>query len=830
MSAVGRPSSAAGARRLSLRTLTGRPDVCWLAAVFALAFGLRLVFALAVSRVQLVWDAAAYWGETQTIRASACGAFAYCDPGPTPGGGLAHAVDTVLFSKNGLLPLIDGAVLSVLPNTVDTALVLFAMLDALACVMIAIIVLRLGGPLWVAVLGAVFAAIYVPGIVGDGSFLQQPLIRFALTAAVCAYACALTTVRHRRLFVWLGTAALVLVAFSSQTTRPLFWAVSTAVIVIAASRVETREIASMQLRATAFVAVGLYVGALLVATFWPEHSFFEAFTNIGLGLSTGGTAVGQVTVLSFPHFWPTDAWPFFADANATESLFADVRSAPVNFAAGTAYGMYANWRFPDLLYFQKFGLGTTGQIVQHVLLVVTGFAGVAWLLGQAGPRRLVGTTVLVTVALISVLAGMVSVEPRRVGALVPLLALGTACFVWSVARRRSWGRFELAGAMALVICVVAWLLPAPRSLFSPEAGFALTVVFRVVASAAAGAWLLADWRRRWDGFSVAAPAALGAALLAVVAFGQLRDGDWRASDTAVISPIHQQVDGLALHANLEPWLVADFGTAADATASSIYVNGKLVKPAGAAMRRWQVDGGLLGWAPYADLKNMGVEDEPRTWLATPLNADVLSGSRATIEVRPPEGGATIARDYAPNAASYDGPSLDPFFGGFSLWRWIWNGEDPRISYHQDLGARYSSGGSDGRYRLYISEQPFGAKTNMLQGATVAPASPATTGCPNGQRYATTADARPGNPWLCLDSDGGIAYFDSAGGRLGASDPKVLARQAPRGTVIDRVDSRAGSVELVSGGGPLLIANVYSRNHELEYSLGFHYPAALPSYA
>jgi hypothetical protein len=56
------------------------------------------------------------------------------------------------------------------------------------------------------------------------------------------------------------------------------------------------------------------------------------------------------------------------------------------------------------------------------------------------------------------------------------------------------------------------------------------------------------------------------------------------------------------------------------------------------------------------------------------------------------------------------------------------------------------------------------------------------------------------------------------------------RQAPRGTVVDRVRSSAGTVELVSGGGPLLIANLRSPSGALLYSLGFSYPAVLPSYA
>jgi hypothetical protein len=37
------------------------------------------------------------------------------------------------------------------------------------------------------------------------------------------------------------------------------------------------------------------------------------------------------------------------------------------------------------------------------------------------------------------------------------------------------------------------------------------------------------------------------------------------------------------------------------------------------------------------------------------------------------------------------------------------------------------------------------------------------------------------------------------------------------------------VELVSGGGPLFVANVYTPSGGLEYSLGFAYPAVLPTY-
>jgi hypothetical protein len=831
VSALGRPYAPGRPRWLAL---AGRPEVRWLSAAFALALGLRLIFALAVSRVQLVWDAASYWSQTQQIRATGCYALGYCDPGSSPAGGVAHAVDTVFFSKNGLLPLLDGVALSVLPNTVTSALVLFAILDALACVMIAVIVLRLGGPLWAAVLAAVLAGVYVPGIIGDGSFLQQPLIRFGLTATAFGYACALTSERHRRAWVIAGTCALAVVAFSSQTTRPLMWAVAAAVIAIAASSRATRDIARMQLQASVVLGVLVVAGMVLIAVIWPAHSLADAVTNVGLGLSTSGTATGQVTVLSFPHFWPTDAWPFFADSNTTGTLFGDFAGDPVRFVGRLLYGTYANWRYPDLLYFQEFGLGRGGQVLQHLLLVIPGFAGLAWLIGQSGRRRLVGAVVLVIALLISLLAGLVSVEPRRVGALVPLLALGAACFVWSLSGRRAWGRRELLGGAALTACALAWLVSLPALLsvlpLAPVAGHLVLVLARTAAVVAAATWLLLDWRRRWDGFAIVPPAALGAALVLLVLGSELSQGDWRAWSTTIREPVRQQVDGLRLSPGLQPWLAADFGSPRDAAAAAIYVDGRLVKPAGQPMRRWQADGEMLRWPPYEDLARMGAAERPRTWMAIPLDRETLSGGRATIEVRPPRGGIALAGDYAPNgSSSYDGPALDPFFGGLSLWRWIWNGREPRIPVAQDLGARYTSSRDDGRYRLYISQQPFGSRTNVLQGTAATPVTASTAACPGGTRYATTADGEPGNPWLCQQTGGGLTYHLADGTAVGTSTAAALAKHAPRGSVVDRVTSSKGSVELVSGGGPLLIANLRSPGGELLYSLGFSYPAVLPTY-
>ena len=815
---------------------------------FGLALTLRLVFSLAVSRITVVWDAAAYWAEAQGIRASICHSLLYCPAGGGPHAGVGHTVDTVVFSKDGVLPLLQAIVLSVFPNTVTTVLVGFAVLDALACVMIAGVVVRLGGPLWAGVLAAAVEAVYVPGIIGDGSVLQQPLIRFGLVATVWSYAHAFTSDHRRHRFVVVGTVSLAVVGFTSESTRPMLWIVPTTVIALAASQPATRPVARMQLRASVIVAGGLLLTAVLIATLSSTHTFADALTNLGLGLSTSGTAVGQVTVLSFAHFWPSDAWPFFVDANATNSLAGDFARAPGSFIKLLAYSTYMNWRNPDYLYFQDFVLGARGQRLEHVSLIVPGFGGLAWLLGQMGSRRLVGAVVMLVTVVMSVIAGAVSVEPRRVGALMPLLVLGSACFAWSLARGRKWGVFELAGASALLFAVATWLssLPTVLDLFplSPGAGHWLLISARIVSAALVCIWVLLDWRRRWEGFSVAIPGLMGAALLMFVAVGEVMTSDWRAWTTTVRLPVRQEIAGLRTNPHLHPWLIADFATAKDAEAAEIRVNGRVVKARGVPMRRWQVDGSLLGWQPYSTLEQMTGGKVPHTWRALPLASPEVSGSRLTVEIRPPSGGTAISGDYVDaDPREYVGPAMDPWFAGLSIWRWLWNARDPRIPMSHALDGRYSSsllvdrawrsgdlstafGRTSGRYRIYVTQQAFGPRTNVL--VSPSPGGVPAARCKKGQLFPAVGRSAQA-PYLCEEPHGRLAYYTAAGLRLGASRASAFGRAVLPGGVVDEVRSGLGEVEILEAGGPLFVANVYDVDRRLLYSLGFSYPKHPPTH-
>ena len=326
--------SAPAARiRLGTQVLPDRQAVTQLAPLFLVAFGLRLLFAFGPGRVPVIWDAAAYWGEAERIRGSLCASLHFCHAAAHQRAGVGDTADIVLFSKSGLLPLLQGAAMTVLPNSPATAQVLFALLDAGVCVMVAAVLLRLGAPRWIALLAGLIQAFYVPGIVGSAAFLQQPLIRFGLVAWVLAEAYAFTSSPQRQQrWVALAAAALVVVAFASQSTRPLLWLLPAAAVVLASLMPGGRVVAVAHLRIWAGIAGVLVAGAAVIALLPSGHSFLEALTNLGLGLSTSGTAAGQVTVLGFSHFWPSDAWTFFKGANSTESLLSDFGRAPVEFA------------------------------------------------------------------------------------------------------------------------------------------------------------------------------------------------------------------------------------------------------------------------------------------------------------------------------------------------------------------------------------------------------------------------------------------------------------------------------------------------------------------
>src|SRR5262249_40374040 len=137
----------------------------------------------------------------------------------------AEVVRSVTVSREGLPPLFFGGLLTFLPVDPKSIYAVIALMDSLVCLMAMKIVGRCGGTLWVSALTGLVYATNIPVVVGTGAFLQQPFIRFWLTATIFAYTLAFTSSddRQMRRCYLAGTLAGIALGFSSTTTHPLLW-------------------------------------------------------------------------------------------------------------------------------------------------------------------------------------------------------------------------------------------------------------------------------------------------------------------------------------------------------------------------------------------------------------------------------------------------------------------------------------------------------------------------------------------------------------------------------------------------------------------------------
>ncbi len=260
------------------------------------------------------------------------------------------------------------------------------------------------------------------------------------------------------------------------------------------------------------------------------------------------------------------------------------------------------------------------------------------------------------------------------------------------------------------------------------------------------------------------------------------------------------------------------------------------------MTPWQVDGGVLGWRPYADLETMSNGKRPHTWMALPLDRSLLTERTLTIEVRP-ERALDISGDYRDDSAStFHGPALTPWFDGLSLWRWLANAHDPRITWPQPLGASYRSarldgsrwrpdvsparGGTPALYRIFVVQEIFGPQTNALGRSSMSVAPPSTR-CRTGEGFPTTAVSTA--PYLCNESATRLAFHTRAGIRIGSVSTSLLGPDAPQGAIVATLSDRATAVTVVHVAGPLFVANLVGTDGRLIYSLAFSYPAIPPAY-
>jgi hypothetical protein len=798
-----------------------------------LCLGLRLVFIFHVSTIPVIWDAEIYWNSALRIRSLICADLHYCSSAP-PDLTWAAVVRSVVISREGLAPTFFGALLTIFPADPKSVYVVFAVLDSLVCLIAMGVVIRLGAPIWVGALTGVFYATYVPAIVSTAAFLQQPFIRFWLAAAVFSYASALASSDDRavRRSIRLGTLSSLVLAFSSTTTRPLLWVGPMAVVLISVFSARALQF-RIQLREMAILAVMLAIVFALTLAMVGGISALNLISVIATGIPfdrTGSNEI-QVTVLSFQDFWPPTDWypdnvPF-----RTRSLVQDFLGAPGTFVRLWTYSIFANLAYPDHLYFQHFLLDLHQQELQHSILVVLGLIGLSWAIGGQSLYRYFGILIATFAILVTLSSGVISVEPRRLSVLAPFWCIGAGWCLWSLHtardRRTIWTAAGLAGAALLL-----WQLPVPVVLslgVSANTAFEILMVARLSSVLIFVGYLAREWRLSQPTFSCKLPIIAMTGCLAITTIASFHDDNWREWSANIATGIRQIVNDVEQPEHLWPWLIVDISEE-QVKSVSISVNGERIKEAGTRMNVWEA-GVPPQWQPYARLFALsGGRVSRAMWSAIPIPRHLTASGKLTIEIEPASQPFSIRGDLA-EPGVVTGPLFDPWITGHSLWRWIWNASDPRISRTRPLqGGFYTSarldenswnesdlspalGKQTGRYRIYLTQAAFGPQTNALAAAQEQDIPP---DCGDGNRVAA-----PGKhlPYICQQKDGSLEYLVE-GNRLGISQREVFATDQLQGELIDRITGSKGRVDVIKVLKHIFVANFYAADESPIYSLIF----------
>jgi hypothetical protein len=219
------------------------------------------------------------------------------------------------------------------------------------------------------------------------------------------------------------------------------------------------------------------------------------------------------------------------------------------------------------------------------------------------------------------------------------------------------------------------------------------------------------------------------------------------------------------------------------------------------------------------------------WSAIPIPEHLTAANTFTVELDAAGRPFSIDGDLADRGdPRYSGPLFDPWVTGHSMWRWIWNASDPRIPRIRTLSETYVSarydgrsweaddlspgfGRQSGRFRIFIADAAFGPGTNALRLPL------AENPLPECRTGTLIAAAGKDLPYICQLEGGALDYFIE-GNFMGRSQRQALVRAAPYNEVIERLDSLSGHVEIVKVLNTTFVANFYSTDSALLYSLAF----------
>jgi hypothetical protein len=780
--------------------------------IAVLALGLRLEFGLRHSHIVPIHDAAKYWRLGGEMHAWIVGA-------PSP----LFPIATAAFTQNGILPFLIGLLLYFFPATPWTVGIAHAVLDSIVSVMVVHTARRLGLPTWASLLAGLLYATYIPGIIGSAAVLQQPLLRFAMTATLWAYTSALAT-RRPWPWIWLGTILCLAASFSTLMTRPLIWIVP-ALVILAGSR-GVRASAVMRAQCAASVAVGVALLLVVIGARAPGTSVAQRARLAFTGFPSSNEVPYTVSVLSFPEFWPPDDAAAFRKG-LNPSLVAQVLSDPLASLCRVVRSVFENWRFPDNLYFQRFLLDRSAMNLQHALLVCSGLAGIAWLVGCRGHSRQWAFIVLGMLCYLSLVYGLVSVEPRRIGVVIPIMCIGAASCAAAIGRSSARLIRMPAVLMSCLVLVADVVLPWQALIGagpgSPDDVHRLWLCLWLASITMLCLAVVASWKAV-DRLDAGVTGAILLSVVALIGFGRLTEERWREFVQASAA-MEQRLERPPTSGRGWRWLLVDLDEPGSAGRLEIRVDGDLLKDCGAEMWRW-IPGAPFrsgSYDAFVRMSNGGAVI--RTWHAYPMHSTAQEPARdQTIALRACDGTIAIRGDFLRPDGGYEGPLFEPW--GTSIFRWIWSGEEPRYPVLRPGPPRSESRAVDGRptrllerrglLRVFVVELPFGPSSNV---ATRGQASEATApDCPRGSLSAHLA-----NPDLkvCRGEGGQFKFFGPGSVFMGAAQGSAFTdagRSAP--TVVVRFEGADFQVQVEQVLGTLAFAHFYGRDGEFLGSVAF----------
>src|SRR5690606_31265799 len=176
----------------------------------------------------------------------------------------------VFLTRSGVTPVVFGTLLTVFPTTPETIYVFYILLDTLVILLSIDLMRRLGMSPPALVAGVFLQATYIPLLIGSGTLLQQPFIRFALMLAVWGYTRAMSAPRRAEMWLLAGMFGALTLGFLNYADRPFMWVFLFSGL---AWSLWAKRRSLVMLQSAVILLLGATLGALIWGAEFGDHAF-----------------------------------------------------------------------------------------------------------------------------------------------------------------------------------------------------------------------------------------------------------------------------------------------------------------------------------------------------------------------------------------------------------------------------------------------------------------------------------------------------------------------------------------------------------------------------